>query len=218
MEKAYKLFRILCFFIGFLISCEKDRVNPDNSDEQKIPVIAGIFDSSGIYSDLSPSMLIAETEKGCLFYTGNGSIDIDNDKNIDMSFNSWNQIPDISGECCDCPDDSDIICDCWPSGRIYKYIHIQDTSFQIACDTNLRAVCFSSNDTIEIWRNWAKKGKITLIDLYNFPPPEISYGNWISDSDKYLGIRKIFNDTTYGWLRLNLSKTIEVKELYLERL
>jgi hypothetical protein len=135
-----------------------------------------------------------------------------------VNFNSCNQTPDISGEFCDCPNDPDIICDCWPTGRIYKYLTIQDTSFQIACDTHIRAVCFSLNDTIEIRTNWINNGMITLIDIYNFPPPVISFGNWRSDSDKYLGIRKVQNDTTYGWIRLNLSETIEVKELYLEKL
>lgn len=217
MKNGYRIIGVLSLVIGVMISCEKSSDSPENTDSQDLPVIAGVYNTSDYYYNLSPYMQVVEKETGCLLYTGKDSLDIDNNNVFELILNSWSQVPDIAGECCDCPDDPDVICDCIPTGRIFKYFQIQDTSFQIACDINSRAVCFSLNDTIENWPNWVNTGMITLIDTYNFPPPVISYGNWISDNDMYLGIRKVHGDTTYGWLRLNLSETIEVKELYLEK-
>ena len=209
---------ILFFSCGLFFACEKNNLNPiDNQLDLDKIVIAGSNDSNGIYNLYTPTIKIIEKETGCLFYSGFDSIDVDNNGNYDLKFQSRSQVPDLIGECCDCPDDPDIFCDCWPSGRIYKFIQTIEVNFQIACDSSNRAISFELNDTIEIWRNWINNNWITLIDVYNFPPPETIYGNWNSIDDRYLGVRKIDTDTLYGWIKINLSETIEIKEIYLEK-
>lgn len=218
MKNIKIVFFILCFSCGFFFACEKNNLNlTDNQPDSDKMVIAGSYDSTDFYILHTPSIMIIENEIACLFYSGMDSIDIDNNGNFDLKFHSSSQVPDLSGECCNCPDDPDIICDCWPSGRIYKFIQTIEASYQIACDSNSRAISFGLNDTIETWQNWINNNWITLIDIYNFPPPEIIYGNWDSMDDKYLGIRKIDNDTLYGWIKINLSETIAIKEIYLEK-
>ena len=218
MKNMKLVSRILIFSCGFYFACEKNSINlADNDKQESRVVLAGIYDSANFHLKLNPSIKIDEYEIGCLSYSGTESLDIYKDGYPELIFNSKSLLPDISGECCDCPDDPEISCDCWPSGRVYKYIETIDTMYQIACDLDNRAISFEINDTIENCTQWITGSWITLIDIYNFPPPETIYGNWVSVDDRYLGVRKIEADTLYGWIRINLSETIEIKEMYFEK-
>ena len=213
---------IFCLTTVLNLSCKKENTTPsadDNNpvDEKVKTVIAGRSDSTDFYFLLSPPELVEVRETGCLFFSGTDSLDIDGDGKPDLAFHSRTQNPDLTGECCDCPDDPEIFCDCWPTGRIYKFVEVLDTLCNVACDTEKRAWRFELNDTIKASIGWTGSSPVTLIDFYNFPPPETIYGNFDSSENQYLGIRKTGSDTLYGWVRLDLSETIEIDEMYFEK-
>ena len=203
----------LISFLGF-ISCEKD----NNSEIQGSFLdfaICGLYDSTYKYKLLIPSLSIEEEESGCLVYKGKDSLDLNDDLQFDVAFESGTFIPDLSGICCECPDDPEIICDCWPYGREYKISYILDSSFQIAISNNYKISCFSEGDTIDNDLSWENKSILTFKDIQNFPPPAMVTGNWIYEEDRYLGIRKIGTDTIYGWIKLNVGQNIEIKEFFI---
>ncbi len=218
MKNIKSVLWILIFLCGFFLACEKNNVNPtdDYPDLKKI-VIAGKYDTVDFYILCSPTIKVIEKMVVCFFYSGIESIDIDNDGYYDLKFHSMTDKPDINNECCDCPIDTTIICDCSTYGRIYKSIQTTEKKIQIACDLGNYAICFKLNDTIETWKYWISGDWIDLIDKHYFPLPEVIRGNWNTMEDRYLGVRKIDNDTLYGWIKLNLSETIEIKEIYLEK-
>jgi hypothetical protein len=199
-------------FSCFLLSCEEDNTFKQNT----IPdyAVAGQYDSTLTYFLVNPPVSIVENKIGCSFYSGSDSIDIDLDNQYDIVFVSNNQVPDWTGVCCDWPEDSTIIYDCWPSGQKSKNAYLIDSGFQLACAENYNLMCFGLNDTIKPGSQWQSKRWMYLSRSSYFPPPEIKSGFWDGNEDRYLGIRRIDQDTLYGWIKINAGETIEIKEVY----
>jgi hypothetical protein len=206
---------IICyiFFLG-LFSCEKDN-NPEIPASFLNYAVCGLYDTAYKYKLLIPSLSIEEKESGCLVFKGRDSLDLDDDLQFDVAFESGTFIPDLSGICCDCPDDPEIICDCWPYGREYMISYVLDSSFQIAISNNYKISCFTEGDTIDNTLSWENKSTLTFKDIQNFPPPPLVTGNWIYDDNRYLGIRKIETDTIYGWIKISISPNIDIKEIFI---
>ncbi len=201
------------FILLVFISCKKD-----NEAKQKIEpilhldyVVSGIKDTLCINYIFNPVKEIYEKETGCLTYKGFDSIDINNDTKYDFKFETNHQVPDIANICNSCPKNMD----CFPSGHKSKISYILDSSFQIACSDNYNILCFSAGDTINKNFIWKNNGAKVLIDSTYFPLPSTAEGFWIYSEDKYIGIRKIGNDTIYGWIKANTRYNIQIKEVYL---
>ncbi len=211
--KIHAVILCLIFFTG-LFSCEKDK-NPQIQGSVSDFAVCGLFDSIGTYKLLVPPISIEEKESGCLIFKGNDSVDLDDNQQFDIAFESGSFLPDLTGVCCNCPEDTAIICDCWPTGREYKISYVLDSSFQIAVSGNYKISCFSAGDTINQSLRWENKSALTFRDILNFPPPAIVTGNWIYDDDRYLGIRKTGIDTVYGWIKLRIIPNMEIKEVFI---
>lgn len=213
------LLSIFAFLLLSNISCndiDKEVIEKKNEIEPSVYyVVAGIHDSTGIYSN--KSKIVELNESGCLQYSGLDSIDIDNDLFYDFIFNALYKELDVQGICNPYINlDTSIIWDYWPTGENKVMLEFKNMNFEVACDSNSQIICFNLNDTIEKEYNWENNSnKLFYHYVYSISGDWEEF-YWEVLEDRYLGIRKIGTDTVYGWLKLNIYNTVEIKEIYLQ--
>lgn len=199
----YKLLPIIAIIA--LIGCKKNSVSPSASTSY---CIVGEADTTNLeVHKLSPTLKIEAKETMCGTTEGHDSLDIDSDNKSDLwfsyhNFENWN---------CEC-----IELGCGMSFSYYTKIHTDSTT-QISVEEDGWVKTFDIGDTIDNYSLWNEYNTSTIYstsDNGQTPPYEKQWGK----EDKYVGFRKTNgNDTLYGWLLMNISETIEVKEFVIQK-
>jgi len=210
----FKQFLIPVLAAGMLVSCgEKNKLN---EDETTVPVLAGILKDGYIYEN--PDIQLEDRLSGCKFYSDRDSFDLDLDGNWDFSVYWYHQLPDLTGECCECPDDPEIYCDCSPYGIEASLLNVQDVNLlQFALDSSNFPLALLYGDTIDQRLNW-QSGSLLNLARHEYFPDESYSGNWSEDADAFLAYRFLLStDTIYGWIQLSLNETVEIFDFYLDK-
>jgi hypothetical protein len=161
-----------------------------------------------------PSRVVTSNPNIVILAIDDDSMDLDSDGTYDISFNSHTFVPDFSDECCEYPEDTTILYDCWPTGSVNKYMEVLNSGFQIAVSQNNLISSLSEGDRIDGQLAWENNIALTFIYVHIAPPDVVAAGYWQTDEDKYMGVRKIDTDTTYGWIKMSVGDTISISEVF----
>jgi hypothetical protein len=204
MKKGLKLFRQLTFFMlitYIFIFCSKNNDintidNNDLADTTNVTdtniidtttniyynyIIAGDTGFNVFYNVFSPPLRLEPT--GELFYVWD-SLDINNDRLYDLKFYIAGTSNDLTGF------------GYWAS--LYPI-----NNNQIACSKiNSLPDTLNLGDTIANELYWSDSASGIL--TYKKDQSEFQ-GNWTDIENKYLAFRLLNNDTTYGWLKMDVN-------------
>lgn len=212
--KTSKLPRYLALpaFLFFLFTaCERNPV------EIKSPVCAGIIQENEDSWHFYPAIQIVSEETACKVYSGADTLDVNMDGQPDLRFRWYEQIPDINGECCEIPDDTTVLYDCWPTGYIHGDVSVLNGStVQIAVNDRSWPLALNEGDTIDARYTWTAGTMLTLFSEETFPDNGSS-GNWAGNVEYFMAIRIPDADTLYGWILVNSDQTLGISEFYLEK-
>jgi hypothetical protein len=190
---------IFCLLIFF--SCEEDHKVFVKTD---LTIRAGQTGDSVSYFDFIPDIRIDYTQVVCKYFHGVNSIDLNFDNNADLKITYDVEVPDLDYSCCNAENGGD----CFPTG--YQLIELNriNKNYQIATDSEHIIQQFIKDDKIFQNNNW-DTSKNVYFAKSSFPA---WINNWRNNSNKYIGIRLLNEDTIYGWIKVTYIDTIIIEE------